>query len=201
MLVRVVIFDVDDTGWGLNDRVCNILGIDISKIKNFYIKHNEELDENEKKLLLEKYSDSKIFENIEWYEGFGSIFDLEQLECTVHINSNCNTQAVKETKHIELVDKLGFPDEKVTLNVIADAKNKNLDDDIYILVDDSPFNIAKSKAIYNISLKKPWNTSKQGLETIGDKKVIFCDNFIEILVTIEELLCGGENYERYKNKV
>lgn len=201
MLVKVVIFDVDDTGWGLNDRVCNILGIDISKIKNFYIKHNEELDENEKKLLLEKYSDSKIFENIEWYEGFGSIFDLEQLGCTVHINSNCNTQDVKETKHTELVDKLGFPDEKVTLNVITDAKNKNLDDDIYILVDDSPFNIAKSKAMYNIALKKPWNTSKYGLETIGNKKVIFCDNFIEILVTIEELLCGEENYERYKNKI
>lgn len=201
MLVRVVIFDVDDTGWGLNDRVCDILGIDISKIKNFYIKHNEELDENQKELLLEKYSDSKIFENIEWYEGFGSIFDLEQLGCTVHINSNCNTQDVKETKHIELVDKLGFPDEKVTLNVIADAKNKNLDDDIYILVDESPFNIAKSKAMYNIALKKPWNTSKYGLETIGNKKVIFCDNFIEILVTIEELLCGGENYERYKNKI
>lgn len=199
--MRVVIFDVDDTGWGLNDRVCDILGIDISKIKNFYIKHNEELDENQKELLLEKYSDSKIFENIEWYEGFGSIFDLEQLGCTVHINSNCNTQDVKETKHIELVDKLGFPDEKVTLNVIADAKNKNLDDDIYILVDDSPFNIAKSKAMYNIALKKPWNTSKYGLETIGNKKVIFCDNFIEILVTIEELLRGGENYERYKNKV
>lgn len=201
MINRVVIFDVDDTGWGLNDKVCNILGIDISKIKNFYIKHNEELNENEKKLLLEKYSDSKVFENIEWYEGFESIFDLEQLGCTVHINSNCNTQAVKETKHIELVDKLGFPDEKVTLNIIADAKNKNLDDDIYILVDDSPFNIAKSKAMYNIALKKPWNTSKYGLETIGNKKVIFCDNFIEILVTIEELLCGGENYERYKNKI
>lgn len=201
MITRVVIFDVDDTGWGLNDRVCNILGIDISKIKNFYIKHNEELDENEKKLLLEKYSDSKIFENIEWYVGFESIFDLEQLGCTVHINSNCNTQDVKETKHIELVDKLGFPDEKVTLNVITDAKNKNLDDDIYILVDDSPFNIAKSKALYNIALRKPWNTSKQGLETIGNKKVIFCDNFIEILGIIKELLCGAEKYERYKNKV
>lgn len=201
MLLRAVIFDVDDTGWGLNDRVCDILGIDISKIKNFYIKHNEELDENQKELLLEKYSDSKIFENIEWYEGFGSIFDLEQLGCTVYINSNCNTQAVKETKHIELVDKLGFSDEKVILNVISDAKNKNLADNIYILVDDSPFNIAKSKAIYNISLKKPWNTSKQGLETIGNKKVIFCDNFIEILATIEKLLCGAEKYERYKNNI
>lgn len=55
--------------------------------------------------------------------------------------------------------------------------------------------------MYNIALKKPWNTSKYGLETIGNKKVIFCDNFIEILVTIEELLCGAENYERYKNNV
>lgn len=189
--MRVVVFDVDDTGWGLNDRICNILGIDINKLKAFYIKHNEELNENQKDLILEKYSDPKMFENIEWYEGFESIFDLEQFGCTVHINSNCNTQDVKDTKHIELVDKLGFPDEKVTLNVVKDSKNKNIDDNIYILVDDSPFNIAKSKAKYNISLKKPWNTSKQGLETIGDKKVIFCDNFIEILRTVEELLCGG----------
>lgn len=201
MLVRVVIFDVDDTGWGLNDRVCNILGIDISKIKNFYIKHNEELDENQKELLLEKYSDPKMFENIEWYDGFDTIFSLEQFECEVHINSNCNTQAVRETKHTELVDKLSFPDDRVILNVITDAKHKDLDDNIYILVDDSPFNITKSKATYNISLRKPWNTSKFGLETIGDKKVIFCDSFPEILEVIKELLCGAKKYERYKNNI
>lgn len=199
--MRKVIFDVDDTGWSLNDRVCNILGIDINNLKDFYIKNNKELNDNQKELLLEKYNDYRIFENIEWYKGFESIFDLEQFGCTVYINSNCNTQAVKDTKHIELVDKLGFSDEKVILNIITDAKNKNLDDDIYILVDDSPFNIAKSDAIYNITLKKPWNTSKQGLEIIGNKKVIFCDNFLEIIATIEELLCGAEKYERYKNNI
>lgn len=195
--MRKVIFDIDDTAWGFNDRICNILGIDINKIKNFYIKNNEELDENQKKLLLEKYSDSKMFRDIKWYDGFDTIFELEQLNCEVYINSNCNTQDVKEAKHIELVDKIGFSDEKVILNIVEDSKHKNLDNDIYILVDDSPFNIAKSTAKYNIVLRKPWNTSEYGLKTMENKEVIFCDSFNEILETIRKILKNNLEAEEH----
>ncbi len=197
--MRLVIFDIDDTAWGLNDRICNMLGIDINNIKSFYIKHNTELSEYQKEQLLNKYSDPEIFKDIEWYDGFTEIFKLEQLDCEVIINSNCNSQDVKDAKHYELVDKLGFSDEKVILNVINDPKHKEMHSDVFILVDDSPFNLAKSTALYNIALRKPWNTSEQGAEIIGDKKVIFCDTFKEILNITKKLLTGENKYETYKN--
>ena len=197
--MRKVVIDIDDTAWGLNDRVCRLLNIDINNILDFYIKNNDTLSESQKKALIEKYSDYKVFENIGWYDGFINIFDLEKFNCNVFINSNCNTPEVKNTKIVELVDKLHFPLDRILLNIISDPKNKQLEDDIYILVDDSPFNIAKSGAMYNIALRKPWNTSEAGLKTIGSKKVIYCDTFIEILEVIEKLLCEADRYEKYKN--
>lgn len=197
--MRKVVFDIDDTAWGLNDRVCSMLSIDINNILDFYIKNNNRLSESQQKSLLDSYSDYKVFENIKWYDGFTSIFDLEKFNCYVFINSNCSTLDVKNTKLVELVDKLHFPSDRIILNIISDSKNKRLDDDIYIFVDDSPFNIAKSNAVYNIALRKPWNTSDIGVETIGNKKVIYCDTFVEILEVVEKLLCGADGYERYIN--
>ena len=37
-------------------------------------------------------------------------------------------------------------------------------------------------------LNRPWNTSKQGKEIIGDKQVIICESLNEIIDTIEKLL-------------
>lgn len=197
--MRLVIFDIDDTAWGLNNKICSMFGIDINSIESFYIKNNSKLSEYQKEQLLSKYSDPEIFKNIEWYDGFTEIFDLEQLDCEVLINSNCNSQDIKNAKHYELVDKLGFDDDKIILNVINDPKNKPMHSDVFILVDDSPFNLAKSTAIYNIALRKPWNTSEQGAETIGDKKVIFCDTFRDVLSTVTKILNGVGDYNEYKN--
>lgn len=197
--MRLVIFDIDDTAWGLNNKICSMFGIDINSIESFYIKNNSKLSEYQKEQLLSKYSDPEIFKNIEWYDGFTEIFDLEQLDCEVLINSNCNSQDIKNAKHYELVDKLGFNDDKVILNVIDDPKNKSMHSDVFILVDDSPFNLAKSTAMYNIALRKPWNTSEQGAEIIGDKKVIFCDTFRDVLSTVTKILNGVGDYNEYKN--
>lgn len=197
--MRLVIFDIDDTAWGLNNKICDMLDININNIESFYIKNNSKLSEYQKEQLLSKYSDPEIFKDIDWYDGFTEIFELEQLGCEVLINSNCNSQDVKNAKHYELVDKLGFNDDKIILNVINDPKHKHMHSDVFILVDDSPFNLAKSTAVYNIALRTPWNTSEQGAETIGDKKVIFCDTFRDILSTVTKILNEAGDYNEYKN--
>lgn len=197
--MRKVVFDIDDTAWSLNGRICGLFSIDMNAIENFYIKYNEKLSEEQKKLLIESYSNHEMFKNIEWYDGFTDIFDLEQLGCEVFINSNCNTEEVREVKQYELVDKLGFNPDRVILNVVSNPKHKDLGNEIYIFVDDSPFNLAKSEAIYNIALKKPWNTSESGKEIIGDKKVIYCDTLLEAIEIIRKLLSGAKRYESYKN--
>lgn len=186
--MRKVVFDIDDTAWDLNGRICNMFGINMSLIEHFYIKYNDKLSEEQKKILLENYSNPEMFKNIEWYDGFTGIFDLEKLGCEVFINSNCNTEEVREVKQYELVDKLGFNHDRVILNVVSNTKHKDLGNDIYIFVDDSPFNLAKSEAKYNIALKKPWNTSESGKEIIGDKDVIYCDTLIEAIDIINKLL-------------
>lgn len=186
--MKKVVFDIDDTSWGLNERVCSLLGIDINDITDFYIKNNSKLTSEQKQQLIVNYSDESIFENIVWYDGFTDIFELESLGCEVYINSNCNTVGVKNAKYQQLIEDLQFPVNRVILNIVSDPKDKVLDDDIFILVDDSPFNIAKSTAKYNIALTKPWNTSESGLEIIGDKKVIYCNSFIDIIDTVRELL-------------
>lgn len=198
--MRAVVFDIDDTAWNLNGRICDLFGINMSLIENFYIKYNDKLSEKEKKLLIENYNNHEMFQDIEWYDGFTNIFELEKLGCKVFINSNCNTEAVRDVKHHEIVDKLGFDDSRVILNIVSNPKDKDLGDDIYIFVDDSPFNLAKSDAEYNIALRKPWNTSEAGKEIIGDKKVIYCDTLLDAIEIIRKLLIGANEYENYTNQ-
>lgn len=187
-IMRRVVFDIDDTAWGLNERVCEELGIDINNIESFLIANNDKLTLNERKLLARSYTNPEIFKNINWYDGFTDIFELEKLDCEVYINSNCNTNEVKKVKYSELVDKLGFNPDRILLNVISEPSSKELEDNVYIFVDDSPFNLAESTAKYNIALRKPWNTSEIGLSIIGDKDIIYCDSFNEIVTVIKELL-------------
>jgi len=164
----------------------------INTLTNFSVSKNDRLTEFQKRSILDSYADDKFFENIKWYKGFTDIFDLERLGCNVYIHSNCLTEATKEAKYTEIVDKLGFPSERVALNVISDPYHKDLDSDIYILVDDSPFNLANSKAKYNIALRKPWNTSDIARGIIGEKNVIYCNTFIEVLDTIQNILNKAE---------
>lgn len=186
--MRKVIFDIDDTAWGLNSRICKKLGTDINKITCYSIRENKEITDEQKDVILKMYSDGGTFDNIEFYDGFEEIFGLEQYECEVYINSNCNSIAVRDSKYNQLVNKLKFPENRVILNVVTDPTHKEIQNNIFILVDDSPFNLAKSKARYNIALKSPWNTSENAKEIIGNKNIIYCDTFLEILDTVKELL-------------
>ena len=74
------------------------------------------------------------------------------------------------------------------MNVVNDFKSKILPKDTYIFVDDSPYNISKSNAVYNIMIKRPWNISNEANELLKNTSVIMCDSLNEVIDTIENIL-------------
>lgn len=186
--MRLVVFDLDDVAWSLNGRICDKYGIDITKIEDFYISHNDKLSKKEQEILLSSYSNPVFFRDIQWYEGFARIFELEQFGCKVYINSNNLSREIAEIKRWQLINILKFPEDRLILNVVNDGRHKELQEGIFVLVEDSPYNIVKSTATYNIITKRPWNQSKQASEILRGKDCIFCDTLKEELKIIEKLL-------------
>ena len=84
-----------------------------------------------------------------------------------------------------------IPKENIIINVLDNKekiKEKRIAKDTYIFVDDSPYNILTSDAVYNFMLKQPWNQTEEAQKLISHKNVEFFDNFSEIIHRIQELI-------------
>lgn len=120
---------------------------------------------------------------------------IDSLNANVFINSNSCSKRAIELKRTQLQQILKIPAENYRFNFIrlGDHRPKNITANTFIFIDDSPYNLIKSDAIYNIALKKPYNTTEKVLKLIADhnKNVIFCDTLNNIIDTIEMLLKKG----------
>lgn len=185
---RKIVFDVDDILWGLNKIATDKANIDYNKIVVYSAKENYLLTEDERKRLLEVYSDPDTFRYINWYDGVEDIIKLQQKGAEVYINSNSFNIEISELKRKQLKSILDLPDDRLILNVLTDCKKKEIGDGVWCFVDDSPHNIASSTAVYNIAVKTPWNTSKHALDIIGDKDVIILDTLKDVINHINYML-------------
>lgn len=185
---RKIVFDVDDILWGLNKIATDKANIDYNKIVVYSAKENYLLTEDERRRLLEVYSDPDTFRYINWYDGVEDIIRLEQKGAEVYINSNSFNIEISELKRKQLKSILDLPDDRLILNVLTDCKKKEIGDGVWCFVDDSPHNIASSTAVYNIAVKTPWNTSKHALDVIGDKDVIILDTLKDVINHIDCIL-------------
>lgn len=188
-----IIFDMDDTLWSLNKRICQHTGIPYEKIITFSIHENPLLTESEKQMTLSSYGNTTMFENIEWFDGISQLNDMIHDEnINVFINSNSINETCSALKRRQLHEILDISDDHIIMNAIGSKKKngiqKTIDSDTYIFVDDSPHNVAMSLAKYNIMIKTPWNQSDTGKAIVKDKNVIYCDNFNHVLKTIYEIL-------------
>lgn len=192
-MLKKVIFDIDDTLWGLNAKISKHTGIPFEKFITFKLELNDLLSNEEKDLVLDWYSTTKLFENIEWFEGIHRINDLN---ADVYINSNVYAKEIESLKRNQIHEVLDIDDNHIILNTITNGSVgiKSIDSDVFIFVDDSPYNIANSKAKYNIMLHRPWNTSEYGQNIISDTSVIICDTLNDIIDTIEILLKKEAEY-------
>ena len=185
--LKKVVFDVDDVLWSLNRRVASIANVDYDKIITYSITDNPILSSDEKKRILDVYFDDSIFEDIEWYPA---IKFLNTINADVYINSNALTERAAELKRTQLLRVLNIPADNIRINIISDPKHKQIDDDTYIFVDDSPYNIINSSAKFNIMLNCPWNISPEGLQVLAErnKSVIKCDSLDGIIDVINHII-------------
>lgn len=184
--MRNIVFDLDDTLWHLNKRASELTGIDFNKLKTFVTKENPLLTEEEQTILLDIYANPILWEKMEWIDGAKSIYSFEQLadDIKVYIVSNCMNQQVADYKRSFLSKELSIPDNQIILNVSMGAKKKKMIDNVYIFIDDSPYNIADSKAKYTIIPNKPWNQNVENSNT----KLYRVDNFNDILNMIRSII-------------
>lgn len=188
-----IIFDMDDTLWSLNKRICQHTGIPYEKIITFSIHENPLITESEKQMTLSSYGNPAMFENIEWFDGVNQLNNMIHDEnINVFINSNSANETCSALKRRQLHEILDIPDDHIIINTTGCKKKtviqKTIDSDTYIFVDDSPHNVAMSPAKYNIMIKTPWNQSDAGKAIVKDKNIIYCDDFHHVLKTIYEIL-------------
>lgn len=185
----VVVFDIDDTLWPLTEYVASKVGIDYSKLTSYRIEENTGVTPEQVKQVVELYSTGSTYKNIPWYNG---VRRINSLKADVRISSNNLNEEVAAVKTEELTSVLDLPVSKITMNIIGeDYTYKKLPTSMFILVEDSPYNIARSKATHNILIKAPFNTSEHSMGIIRantSSELHICDTLNDAIDLIERLL-------------
>ena len=189
----IVVYDMDDTLWNLNEKACEMAGIDYDKIQHYSLSDNTLLTSEEKHKLKDLYSSVDLWKGMKWVRGARKIHEIESLSLEtrnnkavikVLINSHCNNQDVADFKRTFVGKDLKLPEEQVVLNVANNHKTKKeLPPNTLIFVDDSPFNLQSSTALFTIISDKPWNKEIEESDTI-----IRCSGMNEIRKTVEEIV-------------
>lgn len=185
---KIVIFDVDDVMYDLNKRVSEIKSIPYEKFIMFNIYENPAMTEEERKRVLAAYTEAETYEKIEFYQPVIDLInqiDREYPGYEVHICSNNATKAVKDTKLKQLRGVLDIPDERLHMHVIdmaTESLQKELPDDIFLIVDDSIHNLEMAKAEHKIMPGRKHN------ETVLDENGCLNGEKIERTESIEELV-------------
>lgn len=181
---KKAIFDVDDILWGLNERIANILSYDINKITNFSIRKCYLIEEDTQNKIIDLYRDVNIFKNMDFYNGVENLMILEEVGVDVQICSNSMTKEIAIEKTEQLLKKIiNLREEQLQMNIISEKTHhqKKMDNGVWVLVDDSPYNIAASEAEIDIMRPHPWNMSPAGKEIYRYKNPIFIPTFTETL--------------------
>ena len=186
-----VVYDCDDVLWDLNTHVANLKGIDPNCLVNFAMLENEALTIPERRAMLDGFRDAASFVDIKFYDGASEILHAEKLGATVMINSNAYNAEIAELKRQQLTRLLPeMAPEKMRINVIDPdgACHKEIERDLFIFVDDSPFNIALSEAKINIMPTRLWNVTPKAKEIVREKNVIWIDDLTKINQFVRETL-------------
>lgn len=183
-----IVFDMDDILWALNKRIADRHGIDHNKLVTYSIFENPILSDNEKEAILRAYNDPSVFEDIEWFDGADRIMVLEQFGARVFINSNCYCEEIARAKYEQIHRLIDIPDSQLVLNVFGDTYkdgNKEIGEDVFAFIDDSPRNLIKADSVHLYTLNRPWNTNCAELKSLDIKRF---DSLADILADLETQL-------------
>ena len=189
-MLKKIIFDIDDTLWSLNRKICKELDIPYEDISTFSIHENPILTEKQKQQMLAKYSDPDSFKNIAWFDGVEQIMNIQNAD--IYLNSNSANELCSAEKRQRIHAVLNIPDDHITITTTGNKKKnatkKSIDEDTFIFIDDSPHNVSMSPAKYNIMICTPWNQSENGRYLVRNKNVFYCDTLIDAISLIQKLI-------------
>lgn len=160
--MKAIVFDMDDVMWNLNEKVAELTGIPYEKMDTFLVQDNQNLTNIEKGCILDAYQSPATFEDIRFRDGAISLINelhSAHPEYKVMVVSNCYGEAVRNRKLSQLRRILRLPEENICLHVIGleAAGKKQLPDNVFIFIDDSPHNIENANAMHKIMPAKPYN--------------------------------------------
>lgn len=174
-----VVFDFDGV---LNDLVgtaCEICGINYADIDEYELKKVKALSEDNRKKLIEAFSDVKTFEKSGVSESITELKMIENIKnVEVYIHSLCWSEEIAQFKRNILKHKLPWlPEERVILNIKGVESEKDASDFADILVEDCIANIIRSKPkMVGILIKKPYNSCTKHASDIMNNKIMIADD-------------------------
>ncbi len=163
-----IVYDCDDVLWPLTERVCKKCHIPLGKQTVFRIQDDPKLTDDEKQAMAACFDEPENFCEMQFYPEISELADIFALGAEVAINSNCFNKAIAELKRNQLSATLPFLRKKdLHVNVVTPQSNhKSIGDDVLVFVDDSPYNIARSKSLINLVPMRPWNTTNDAKQTM-----------------------------------
>lgn len=154
------VFDLDDVCFGLNPRASQLTGIPLYKLNEFKISENQLLTETERQAIWEAYHNPVIFQDIEFYPGFDDLLQLREIGIDPFIKTNSFSAEIASSKLMQIQQHLPkLPKDHIIMNIVNDKTSlrKDIDESVFAFIDDSPYNIAKSRAKHNIVPMWPLN--------------------------------------------
>lgn len=173
MKQKLVIFDMDDVLWNLNNKAARMAGIEVERLIMFSAHKNPLLTDDMRERLLAAYASRKLYEDIIFSPLMVNLVNKihrDYSEYRVMISSNCMAEYVRDIKLAQLKEVLDIPEENICLNLIdmtTQSTQKILPPDIYLFVDDSPHNIAMADALHKVMPARNWNDPVNNPEVIG----------------------------------
>jgi len=171
-----IVYDLDDVLWELTQFVMQKLQLDRKIQTDFRLDQDPAFTDAERAALTAAFSDADNFERIRFYPGASEILAIAAPDVDVMINSNAYSPAVVAVKRRRLQEFYpNMPVELQHINLVTPATNrKQIDPDVLVFIDDSPYAIAGSKAKFNLMPHKTWNTTSAArqIATSEDKALV-----------------------------
>lgn len=184
-----VVYDIDDVLNNLNDVVMGELGIERWRVKQFRIRDNKDLTQEEIDRIQAHYANPDVFARTTICPSIKHILDIETInpEVAVFIHSLSYSEKIKQVKERQLAQAIPeMRHDRILLEVGGD---KAVLDDIHILVEDSYINCVDSKAkMFNALVNRPHNQAENYGRRDEDHKILRLPNTESAIYYIQGIL-------------
>lgn len=182
------VFDLDDMLWDLSGPVFRKAGTSFGLAVDFALRESPEITAAQRSRIIALFGEVDTFKNIQLYPAVAQLKALYDLGVNVMVKSNCLSQEIADAKYDVLKRALPYLDDRAFRLDVVDRggalAGKELPENTTFFVDDSPLNIAKSTARYNLLPALSWNVSEHGMSSMRAKTFYIMRDLDVILQTI-----------------